>query len=208
LAQPITGIFIDGDDGGNSLFGGHDNMVGKRISQEFSQLQHRRTLAMITDESMTSQKCIYCLHRLKHAHRGIYDGNGEPISKPSRGTFICTNHNYHASTMSRDLMSSELMGMKPITASIGFPLPRKNEPNSYQNLAEKALAVLLQVSTSLKQDLTGALRGDFYIGRGGDHWKDGCFPKKTVITTDKSGFSWANDAIWNRPIDWITCKCN
>jgi hypothetical protein len=49
-------------------------------------------------------------------------------------------------------MSSELMGMKAITSSIGFPLPslaRKNEPKSYQN-AEKALAVLLQVSTSLK----------------------------------------------------------
>ncbi len=62
-------------------------------------------------------------------------------------------------------MSSELMGMKAITASIGFPLAslaRKNDPKSYQN-TEKALAVLLQVSTSLKQDLTGALRGDFYI---------------------------------------------
>jgi hypothetical protein len=49
-------------------------------------------------------------------------------------------------------MSSELMGMKAITASIGYPLAslaRKNDPKSYQN-AEKALAVLLQVSTSLK----------------------------------------------------------
>ncbi len=40
LAQPITGIFIDGDAGGNSLFAGHENMVGKRISQEFLNLQH------------------------------------------------------------------------------------------------------------------------------------------------------------------------
>ncbi len=53
LANPITGIFIDGDAGGNSLFGGHDNMVGKRISQEFLNLQHRYTLAMIIDEAMT-----------------------------------------------------------------------------------------------------------------------------------------------------------
>ncbi len=37
LAKSITGIFIDGNAGSNSLFGGHDNMVGKRISQEFSQ---------------------------------------------------------------------------------------------------------------------------------------------------------------------------
>ncbi len=69
-------------------------------------------------------------------------------------------------------MSSELMGMKAITASIGFPLAslaRKNDPKSYQN-AEKALAVLLQVSTSLKSDLTGALEGDFYMKRGGDHF--------------------------------------
>ncbi len=55
LAQPKTGIFIDGDAGSNSLFGGHDNMVGKRISQEFLNLQHRHTLAMITDEAMTYQ---------------------------------------------------------------------------------------------------------------------------------------------------------
>jgi hypothetical protein len=41
------------------FFGGHDNMVGKRISQEFSQLQHRHTLAMITDESMTHLKSMY-----------------------------------------------------------------------------------------------------------------------------------------------------
>jgi hypothetical protein len=34
LARPITGIFIDGDAGGNYLFGGHDNMVVKRISQD------------------------------------------------------------------------------------------------------------------------------------------------------------------------------
>jgi hypothetical protein len=63
-------------------------------------------------------------------------------------------------------MSSELMGIKSITSSIDFPLhslARKNDPKSYQNLAEKALAVLLQVSTSLKLDLTGALEGDFYI---------------------------------------------
>jgi hypothetical protein len=43
-------------------------------------------------------------------------------SKPSRGTFICTNHHCHATTMSRDLMSSELIGIKSITSSIGFPL--------------------------------------------------------------------------------------
>ncbi len=110
LAKPITGIFIDGVAGGNSLFGGHENMVGKRISQEFLNLQHRHTLAMITDEAMTSQKCIYCLHQTKKATRNIYDGNGTFMeSKPSRGTFISTNHNCHATTMSRDLMSSELM---------------------------------------------------------------------------------------------------
>jgi hypothetical protein len=76
-------------------------------------------------------------------------------SKPSRGTFICTNHHCHVSTMSRDLMSSELMGMKAIAASIGFPLAslaRKNNPTPYQN-AEKALALLQQVSASLKSDL-------------------------------------------------------
>jgi hypothetical protein len=57
--------------------------------------------------------------------------------------------------MSRDYMSSELMGTKAITSSIGFPLyslARKNNPTPYQN-AEKALAVLLQVSASLKSDL-------------------------------------------------------
>jgi hypothetical protein len=46
-------------------------MVGNRISQELSQLQHRHTLAMITDEAMTSQKCIYCLHQTKKATRNI-----------------------------------------------------------------------------------------------------------------------------------------
>ncbi len=69
LAQPITGIFIDRDVGGNSTFGGHENMVGKRISQESS----RQTLALVGDEAMTSQKCIYCLQQLKKATRSIYD---------------------------------------------------------------------------------------------------------------------------------------
>ncbi len=54
LAQPITGIFIDGDAGGNSLFGGHDNMVGKRLN-----LQHRQTLALVGDEAMTQLKSMY-----------------------------------------------------------------------------------------------------------------------------------------------------
>jgi hypothetical protein len=52
-------------------------------------------------------------------------------------------------------MSRELKGMKAITSSSGFPLAslaRKNDPKSYQN-AEKALALLLQVSSSLKSDL-------------------------------------------------------
>ena len=109
---------------------------------------------------------LLMVHHKVISTRRIYDENGTFVeSKPSRGTFICTNHHCHATTMSRDLMSSELMGTKAITATIGFPLPslaRKNDPKSYQN-AEKALAVLLQVSTSLKQDLTGALEGDFYI---------------------------------------------
>jgi hypothetical protein len=35
-----------------------------------ARIQHRQTLAMITDEAMTSQspqKCIYCLHQTKKA---------------------------------------------------------------------------------------------------------------------------------------------
>ncbi len=36
----------------------NDTMVGKRISQEFLNLQHRRTLAMITDEAMTHLKSV------------------------------------------------------------------------------------------------------------------------------------------------------
>jgi hypothetical protein len=63
---------FDGDAGGNSIFGSHENMVGKRISQELLNLQHRQTLAMLGDEAMTSQKCIYCLHQLKKATRSIY----------------------------------------------------------------------------------------------------------------------------------------
>jgi hypothetical protein len=51
LAQPITGIFIDGNGGGNSIFDGHDNMLGKRISQEFLNLQH---LALVGDEALTT----------------------------------------------------------------------------------------------------------------------------------------------------------
>ncbi len=56
----VTGIFIGGDAGGNSLFGGHDNMVGKRSSSRIPQsIQNLHTLAMITDEAMTSK--VYLL---------------------------------------------------------------------------------------------------------------------------------------------------
>ena len=112
-------------------------MVGKRISQELLNLQHRQTLAMVGDEAMTSQKCIYCFQQLKKATRSIYDDNGVLVkSKPSRGTFICTNHHCHASTMSRNLMSSELIGVESDASSIGYPLPslaRKTKPEPYQN---------------------------------------------------------------------------
>jgi hypothetical protein len=79
---------------------------------------------LITDEAMTYQKCIYCLKQLKKATRNIYEEEGGfPIkSIPSRGTFICTNDHCHATTMTRVLMSSELIGIKSITSSIGFPL--------------------------------------------------------------------------------------
>jgi hypothetical protein len=68
-----------------------------------------------------------CLHQLKKVIRSIYDENRTFVeSKPSRvfsrGNFICTNHHCHVSTMTRDLISSELMGMKAITSFIEFPL--------------------------------------------------------------------------------------
>jgi hypothetical protein len=60
LETVLNHIFIDGDAGGNSLFGGHENMVGKRISQEFSQSStSRQTLAMITDKAMTHLKSVF-----------------------------------------------------------------------------------------------------------------------------------------------------
>ena len=164
-AKPIIGIFIDGDSGGNSIFGGHENMVGKRISTEFAQLQHRKTLSMITDEANTSQKCLCCYSQIRKAVRNIYPIDGQIQSKASRGTFICSNPDCHANTMSRDLMSSELMGHKAITASLGYPLAplaKKSLPKSYQN-AENALALLLQISTSLQQDLVGTLERDFNL---------------------------------------------
>ncbi len=70
-----------------------------------------------------SKACIYCLHQTKKATRNIYDDNNVLVkSKPSRGTFICTNHHCHASTMSRDYMSSELMlESNPSPPPLGFP---------------------------------------------------------------------------------------
>jgi len=61
LAPKITGIYLQGDSGSNSLFGGHDTMVGGRLAEEFAQLPHQKTLSMITDEGKTSQKCQHCL---------------------------------------------------------------------------------------------------------------------------------------------------
>jgi hypothetical protein len=58
-------------------------MVGKRISQEFINLQHRHILAMITDEAMTSQKCIYRVHQTKKATRNIYDMIMERLWNPN-----------------------------------------------------------------------------------------------------------------------------
>ncbi len=54
LAPNITGIYLQGDGGSNSLFGGHDTMnVGGRLAEEFAQLSHQKTLSMITDEGKT-----------------------------------------------------------------------------------------------------------------------------------------------------------
>ena len=66
-------------------------------------------------------------------------------------------------------MSSELMGIKSITSSIGFPLPslaRKNGRKILSERGESVGRVLLQVSSSLKQVVNGALEGDSYIERG------------------------------------------
>jgi hypothetical protein len=61
--------------------------------------------------------------------------------KHTKQGYLCLHQSslscFIASTMSRDLMSSELMGMKAITTSIGFPLASLARKNDLPSLPER-----------------------------------------------------------------------
>jgi hypothetical protein len=81
---------------------GHDNMVGKRISQEFINLKHRHTLAMITDEAMIHLKSLFIVF-IKPSKESHWKHHGTFVeSRPSRaGTFISINHHCQVNSLER-----------------------------------------------------------------------------------------------------------